>query len=296
MIQPAVLVLASCLILWAPQSTTPQTATAVVYANVLDNRGAPILDLTANDFVVKEDGKVRDLVSVERAGGEMQVVILLDDNGTGVFRYGLHGLAELLQGRASISLRLVTSQVERVFDFTSDPKVWFAGLARTGVRPATPEGGQLLEGIFEASRTFRGPEARHPVIIALTVGGDEQSPRQSRPVLDELRRSRASLHVVYAQNPTSRPIPPTSRPSDLLGGNFNLSKVLGDGPKESGGRRRKVLAMNSIQAEVQAIARDLLNQYEIHYLRSNVSRVERLQVYTTKPGLTVVAPTRAPLN
>jgi len=270
--------------------------TAVVHASVLDSRQAQILNLTAEDFVVREDGKTKAIISVSPATRLMHVMVLVDDNGTGIFRYGLSGFAELLQGRAELALRVVTNQVERVFDFTGDPKVWFAGLSRAGVRPATPEGGQLLEGIFEAARTFSTRETHHAAILALTVGGNEQSPRQSRQVLDELRRSRAALHVIFVDNPTSRPSGAVTKPTDLLEGNFNLGKVLGDGPKESGGRRHDVLAMNTLQAEVQRVARDLLNQYEIHYLRKDGDRAERLEVTVKNSALRVVAPTRAPLD
>ncbi len=70
----------------------------------------------------------------------MQVAILVDDNGTGIFRFGLNGLGELLQGRAEIALSVVTNQVQKLFDYTPNAKDWFAGFSRTGVRPATPEG------------------------------------------------------------------------------------------------------------------------------------------------------------
>jgi hypothetical protein len=99
---------------------------------------------------------------------------------------------------------------------------------------------------------------------------------------------------VYVDSPAVRPAKPTSRPSDLLDGNFNLGRVLGDGPKESGGRRREVLATGAVLDEVQQVATELRNQYVIAYARPAGSSPQRLQVVSRRAGVSVTAPTRAP--
>ena len=270
------------------------TSEATVYATVIDSQGKHVTGLGVADLFVKEDGVERPVMSAEPAAVEMQIAILVDDNGTGIFRFGLNALGEMLQGRAAISLSVVTNQVQRVFDYTTDPKIWYAGFERTGIRPATPEGGQLLEGIYGAEKDITRREPRRPVIIALTVGGEEQSPLPSRRVLDDLNKSRASLHVLFVNIPAVRPSRPVAKPSDLLEGNFNLSRVLGDGPGESGGRHREVLAMNALAVEVQQIARDLLAQYAITYSRGAAKNPQKLQVSVRRPNMAVIAPTRAP--
>jgi hypothetical protein len=267
----------------------------LVYASVLDDHDAPITDLGAADVTVKEDGKPRAVVSVESPTGPLQIVILVDDNGTGIFRFGISGLMQLLQSKAELSLRVVTGQVQTIFPTTTDARVWMDGLARVGVRPPTPEGGQLLEGISEAAKDLQKGEARRPVIIALTVGGQEQSALLARPVLDTLHGSRAVLHVLFAESPAVRPAATAGKPADLLEENFNLSRVLGDGPKQSGGRRRDVLATGAIIQGIQQIARELLAQYAITYARpvgGNPS--QKLEVSVKRRGAKVMAPTRAP--
>jgi len=275
---------------------SPQDSSgSIIYVSVSDRRRFPVRDLNVGDFVIKEDGKERQILSVESAAFPPHVAILIDDNGSGVFGYGLIRFAELLEGKAELAIRVVTNQVQTIADFSADATVWIAAIHRAGVRPATSEGGQLLEGIFEAARDLRHREARRPVIVALTVGGDEQSPRLASEVLNELWKSRAALHVIYVESPAVRPSKPNSRPSDLLEGNFNLSRVLGDGPKESGGRRHDVLAMNAVLTEIQQIALDLRNQYVIAYARPSTGNPPaKLQVEVRRQGITVTAPTRAP--
>jgi hypothetical protein len=270
------------------------TAASIIYVTAADSQDRPIGGLGVDDFIIKEDGKERQILSVERAEIQPQISVLVDDNGTGVFGFGLVRLAERLQGNAEMSFRTVINQVQLIADFSPDVNVWMAALGRLGVRPGTPEGGQLLEGIFETARDFTRRESRRPVILALTVGGDEQSPRLATQVLNELWKSHAALHVVFVNSPAVRPQRAASRPSDLLEGGFNLGRVLGDGPKETGGRRREVLATGAVLNDVQRVASDLRDQYVIAYARPAAGNPLRLQVTSKRRGVTVIAPTRAP--
>jgi len=270
------------------------TTSAVVYLSATDAMRKPLPQLGVADLLIKEDGKEREILTVEPAALEPHVAVLVDDNGTGVFKFGLLRLAEKLQGTAQLSFRTVTNQVQVLSDYSPDVKVWMAAIDRLGVRPSTPEGGQLLEGIYEASKDLIRRESHRPVIVALTVGGDEQSPRQASQVLTELWKSHASLHVVYVNSPAVRPSRPAGKPADLLESNFQLNRVLGDGPKESGGQRREVLAMGALLSDVQEIANDLRDQFVVAYARPAAENPTRLQITSKRRGVTIVAPTRAP--
>jgi hypothetical protein len=279
----------------ADQATPPTSAPRHVYAIAVDSRDLPVTDLTAADFVVKEDGRERQVTSAAISTAPLQIVIIVDDNGTGIFRYGLTDFAQRLQGRGELALRVVVGQVRNVLDYTTSFQAWMAAITGLGVRPPTPEGGQLLEGVSEAAKELRRREAQHPVILALTVGGEEHSTLLGRQVLDQLHESRAALHVIFAGNAAVRSADPARNAADLLDRNLNLSQVLGDGPKQSGGRRRDVIATQAVLAELQQVAREITAQYGVTYLRPVDGRTpQRLQVTVTRRGVTVVAPTRAP--
>jgi hypothetical protein len=293
---PALLSLAALPGSQAPTGTPPKT-THVIYVNALDDHQSSVSGLGLEDFVVKEDGKRRDVLSVEPATGGLQIVLLVDDNGSGIFRYGLQALAERLQGRAEMSVRVITNQVQTLVPFTRDVNSWLMGVAQLGVRPATNDGGQLLEGIYEAAREFRRREAPRGIIVALTVGGEEQSSRPSQQVLEELWHSGAALHVLFVESRTIRPVRAITKPSDLLEDTFNLGKVLSSGPKESGGHRRDILAAGVLQVDVQQVARDLLTQYAVTYERPGTGNPPRkLQVTSVRPHVSVIAPGRVPVR
>lgn len=279
---------------WAPPHASAQTTaleTRVVFIKAADSHDAAITDLTASDISIKEDGKRLRVLAVEPATGPLQIVVVVDDDGSGVFRYGLTRFAELLQGKAEMSVRFIRGQVQELFGFTTDVDRWMAGIRLLGVRPPTPGGGQLLEGIDDAAKDLRRREARRPVIVVLTTGGGEQSPLDSDRVLDDVRDSGASLHVVYAGS--QLPAAPVTRPSDLMQSNFHLEHVIGDGPKESGGVRRDVIATQAVLTTVQQIARDLVSQLAVSYAGPPGKSGQRsLSVSTSRRGVKITAPTR----
>src|SRR5262245_50589916 len=108
-----------------------QTA-RTVYVSALRDRFTPVTDLVATDFALKEDGRVRTILRVEPAVAPMQVAILVDDNGSGIFRSGLARFIQRLQGQAEFSLSSVTGQVLRVVDYTASLSALANGLTKLG--------------------------------------------------------------------------------------------------------------------------------------------------------------------
>jgi VWFA-related protein len=279
----------------ASASATIQSRTRTVYVSVTDERGSPITDLTAADFSVKEGGKTCEVVNVEPATAQMQIALVVDDNGTGLFRYAVGLFAQRLQARAAISLSTVEPQTRKVVDYTTDSDTLNNGIAHLGPRPGNPDGGQLLEAISEAARELRRREARRPIIVALTVGGEEHSTIDAQLVLDQLKQSGAALHVISVASSALRVTRAITRPSDLLGENLNLSEVLGDGPKQSGGRHEEIVASAGVVLGLQQIADDLVHQYMVAYrLPDGVKPNERFSASVNRAGAFLRAPKRVP--
>jgi hypothetical protein len=133
------------------------------------------------------------------------------------------------------------------------------------------------------------------VIVALWVPGVEHTTVPARYVLDQLRDSGASLHVFLMESRAARQMAPVTRPSALLEENMNLGEVLGDGSKQSGGRREEIVAATGVLVGLQRLAEDLIDQYEITYsLPAGVKPSDRLSVSAKRKGLSVRAPNRIP--
>jgi VWFA-related protein len=281
-----------------PASSSTQ-ASRVLQVTVVTDKGAAVPDLTPADFEVKEDGKVRPVQQAGPATRPVTVALLLDDKGSDIneIRAALAAFVARVQGKAEVSLLTVVPTTMTVFDYTSSAPSMMAGIQRLVWRPGPP-GGLLLGAIAAAADELKRREAERAAIVVVTFEGEE--PRSHRPasgVLAALERSRAALHVVAVGRPTMRRMAraPTE---DVQGDDWtvdeqNRNAVLGDGPKQSGGRRHELTVATGLTRALEAVADDLVNQYTIVYAAPIGTKPStKLTVSVKKRGVTVRAPTR----
>jgi VWFA-related protein len=275
------------------QAELREGLTRTVYVTVIDKNNIPVTDLGSGDFVIKEGGKTRDVVEAGMANVPLKIALIVDDNGTGVFRYGVAKFIERLQGRAEFALSTVTGQHQKIVDYTTNVDELTTAINQLVARPSTNDGGQLLEGIFETAKDFQKRQTRRPVIVVLTVGGEEHSTVPAHHVLEELQKSGAALHVIAMNSSALRGTVAVSRPGALLEENLNLSEVLGDGPKQSGGKREEIVASAGIVVGLQQLAEALRSQYSVSFSRADPPKSgDKLSVSVKRSGLTVRAPAR----
>jgi hypothetical protein len=278
----------------APAAGRPlEPETRVVYVDVLDRNGASVPALTAADFSVREAGKIREVVGVSIARAPMRIAMLVDDNGTGIFRAGVVRFIQRLQGRAEFALSTVAGQHLKLVDYTARNEPLVEAIGQLAARPGTPDGGQLLEGIYETAKDFEKRRTERPIIVVLTVGGEEHSTLPAHHVLDQLKKSGARLHVIAFSSSALRSTVAIQKPAALLGENLNLNEVLGDGPKKSGGSRDELVASAGLVQGLHELAEHLLNQYAVSFVQPDgVKAFEKLDIAVNKPGVTVRAPAR----
>ena len=275
------------------QASLHDSLTRTVFVSVVNKSGMPVTDLSADDFVIKEGGKDREIVGAGMTTMPLRIAIVVDDNGTGIFRYALVKFVERLQGRAEFALSTVQGQHLKLLDYTSNLERVSGALNQLNARPATNDGGQLLEGIFETAKDFQKRRTQRPIIVVLTVGGEEHSTLPAQHVLDELEKSGAALNVIAIHSSALRAMVTVSKPSALLDSNLNLSEVLGDGPKQSGGKRDEIVAAPGIVTGLQELAEALRNQYAVSFSRPDRPKdTEKLSVSVKRAGLTVRAPVK----
>jgi VWFA-related protein len=264
-----------------------------------DRNAVPVTDLAASEFVLKEGGKTREIVRAQRATTPMHVALIIDDSGTGIFRYAVANFVDqLLGGRVQFAIKRVVSQVQTLVDYTADVERLRQGVARLGVMPETPRGGQVLEGIFEASKEMQRREAERPVIVVLTDTDAEYSTLPAEHVLSQLTQSGSALYVVAVTKAAqSSPLDAGAvpeKPSDLLERSMDVNHVLGDGPKQSGGRRVEIIQTAGSISALQQMGEELSHQYEITYVvPAGEKPYQKLSVTAKRSGVTVRAPSRS---
>ena len=228
----------------ATVDTTPFRAevTRNVYISATDTSGVPVTDLTAADVTVKEGGKEWPVAGLQPAVAPMQVAILVDDAGTGGFQSAVAQFLQKSLGHGQFSISLLSPQAARIVDFTDDVAALKNALGQLGPRGRVqPDADQMLEAITQSAKTLQQRKAERPVILALTVGGGQSHSLEPTSVLSTLRLSGTALNVVCVTG-------------------ADLGMVLGDGPKQSGGRVEPA-AGAAIPAAAGRIADALQHQY-----------------------------------
>jgi hypothetical protein len=250
-------------LLWtvAPSAQAIQRS---IYASVLDKEGAPVPNLAPEDFVVREDNLVREVLRVEPATAPMQVALLVDNSGrsNANIRDIREATNEFIKGMTGTGLKnqvAVVSVAERatmMVDYTADQPKLLAGAGRIFTQSGS--GAYLLDGLFETTQGFKKREASRPVIVAIATNGPELSNRYHDQVVGALRGVGASFHIVMVGQPPTDVISSEGRERALT---FSL------GTEGTGGRYDNVLAASALPNRLKQVANELTHQYLVTYAR-----------------------------
>jgi Ca-activated chloride channel family protein len=272
---------------FVPSRAAAQAKPTDIYVSVLDSNGRPVEGLGVNDFTVREDNTAREILKVEPAKEPLTVALLVDDSqasqeGISMIRDGVRNFIRGLADKAEIALVTYGDRPTILVDYTTDTKKLEAGVGR--IFPRSGGGAYLLDAVVDVSKGLQKREAKRPVIVVLMLEDIEFSNRYYQQVLDEIDRSRASMHVLAIGQPNA-------------GGTDeirNRNMVVAEGTQRTGGRRDQLLAISATPEKMKQLADELLKQYVVTYARpETLIPPEKIAVSVTKPGLTARARTRA---
>jgi VWFA-related protein len=238
----------------SPPVLVAQIDERVIYTSVVDKNGAPVLDLTVKDFIVREDGMAREVLRVARDDDPLQIALLVDNSVS--MRPRLAQLRKAVTAfidatRPDVQLALVTL-AERptiAVGYTTDR----AALRKAAEAMFSYEAGNyLLDGIAETSQGLAKRTMWRSAIAVITGLGPEMSYRQYTEVLRFLREGGASLHVLQLGSGVG------ARGREI---------VISTGTSETGGRFEEVLVPSSIEMKARQLATELSYQYRVTFAR-----------------------------
>lgn len=269
------------------QSLGPTNRT--VYITVTDGKGAPVTDLKPADFVVKEGGKEREVVKAEPATARMRLALAVEERLTGdtAIRLGIFEFVRRVAKVAEISLIAIGLSNRTVVDYTADPAALVGAINKFSLNASRES--NMSEGILEIADAFIKNKAERPAIVVVAIAGGPAS-IDSRTVLNKLGDSGATMHAATLEGGGVG-----ASAVGALGEESGRDQVLGDGPKQAGGRHIGVNGTPGMPKALQQIADDLLAQYAITYvLPDGVKPSKRLSVSTKRRGVSLRAPSTIP--
>ena len=271
----------------ADQDRTSRERGIVVSAALAN--GTPVTDLTASDFVVREDEIAREVVRVNPAPPPSHVMILADDSDS-------------MQARIAFLRSAIGRFVGRMAAMTPPPQL---ALMTFGERPTkrvpfTPDsaavekaakqlfsvngsGAYFLQAISEACQDLRKRQAPNPVLVAFVSERSPEFSSDSRKQIEKaLLGAGASLWVVALQDTSY-----TDRSPEA----YERAVVLGDVTVWSGGLTRTVNSEQGIEPALDGIASLLASRTLVVYARPDQTiPPTTIEVSTKRPDVRVASP------
>ena len=251
-----------------------------LFVSAVDEKGEPVLGLGPDAFVVREEGRRREILRVSRATEPIDLALLVDNSQAATdeitfIRDGLSRFVSTMGSEHHIALITLADRPTVVVPYTTDSGALTKAIGR--LFQQTGSGMTLLDGLWETSRGLRRREGTRAVFVPLVTDGIEFTNRYSKDIVRELRESGAALHFVgIGRFIYSDDFPVRER-----------SFLIEDGPKATGGQRITLLAEQAVPATMERLARELSSQYKIVYGRPDSPYEWNVEVTSGRPGVTV---------
>ncbi len=252
-----------------------------VFVSAVDAKGEPVEGLGPDAFVVREDGRKREVLRVSHATEPIDLALLVDnsqaaaDDVTFIREGLLRFVKAMVEGEHRIALIGLAERPTILVPYTSDPAQLTAAISR--FFSIGGSGMTLLDGIFEEARGIRKRPGERAVFVPVITDGVEFTNRYSRDLVRELREAGVSLHAVtIGRFPYSDEHPLRER-----------EFLLDDGPKATGGQRITMLTPQGLPNAMDRLARELSSQYKVVYGRPDSLYEWNVEVTSAKKGVTV---------
>ena len=260
-------------------SSQPQKSYLVT---VIPGAGGPVTDLSSKDFIVKEGGESREVVSVERPPFPLVVSVLVDTTqpppGMNMLMRDLRAaLATFVSSiRASspgarIELIEVSGGAVTTAGFDAKPEDLDAAVQR--IFPAHPSDAVILEAIGSTARSMTNMPTPRRAIVTVDINSSESlNEATMKRMTGDLHQSGATVWSVSVRLPRA--------------GGSRREGALNLITKNSGGLRLVANASSGLEALLQQISNALASQYLVTYARPASAPPQPPQMETTR-GLKV---------
>jgi len=259
------------------QSDRQQT----VYISAVDADGNPVEGLSVDDVVIREDGRVREVLSVTRATDPMDVALLVDTSAAAAgniqdVRRGLAAIISAIGAPHRIALVTLADRPTVAVDYTANHERVME--AAEGLFALSTSAGTRLDAIVEVARGLEQRESARAAIVPIVFEGGETTRFYTDDVLRAIERSGATLHAVTVGQFVNVGQEPGR----------SLAEVWQRGTIQSGGQRVMVRTANALDTVLERLGHELSSQYRVTFGRpDSLIPPEELVISPSRKGLTL---------
>jgi hypothetical protein len=183
----------------------PTAASRIVLASVTDGRNHPLADLGPDDFVISENGQVRDVVAVYAA--DYPVVVLVDNSSDA--RSDLQAIRTAVTrflsrvGQRLVALGTLANPPVMLTSLEDDRATMLTRLERLTVSPTTVL--MPIEAVAGAAQKIREAGSPFSAIVVVSAHRIDSAQPQNTRLLPLIFESNAIVHVVSRGSPATMP-------------------------------------------------------------------------------------------
>jgi Ca-activated chloride channel family protein len=231
--------------------------------------GRHVGDLTADDFLVFEDGRPQEITFFSRAETPLAVSLLIDTSASMEDRLPMAQKAAIdfiAKLRPGDTAEIVTfdNRTEVLQPFTSDRHSLETAILSTRASGSTSLYNAVYIAIkqLQGARPRNGDEVRREVIVVLSDGEDTSSLVTFEELLDQVKRSQIAIYTIGLA------LEPSSVKGTTLTGEFVLRRLA----LETGGLLFTAKQPGELDNVYGQIADELTTQYVLGYLSDNARK------------------------
>jgi VWFA-related protein len=252
-----------------------------MYVSAVDDKGEPVKGLGPDDFAIREDGALREVLRVTPAIDPMDIAILVDDSAAseGVLPRVREGLASFIGTMSKGNQIAIVGLADRptiLVDYSSNPTLLQKGVGL--LWPRTRAGSTFMDALYEVSRGLEKRSTPRANLVPVITDGGDFANRQYKQVMDEVKRAGAAIHAVTIGTFSS------TNDDEIR----NRARVLSEGTRDTGGQRVNLLSPMSVQPTLERLARELSSQYKVVYGRpESLIPPEKIEVSARRGSVTM---------
>jgi VWFA-related protein len=267
-----------------------------VYLTAIDQNGAHVLDLSAADLQVREEGKDREILRLEPARSKLRVALAVEETLTPdiAVRRALAGFIDRVHESGDVALYVIGRRTERRVPYTSDLMALADAINAFPSRAVYD--GVLVEALQEIAREQRSLEGRR-VLVTLAMELQQLNSVTADGVFEQLRDGGAIFYAATLfgfYGPTGMA---SSGGRNLALENqtagLERDRLFSEGTKQSGGLHLSIARTEGLTMALHQVASDLQHQYLLSYVLPDGTRSDgEISVKSRRKGVTVRAASR----